>query len=53
MYINKSFTDVWWQVASGTRYVLAMWFTCSEAHQYEDEDSASDKQLEKVFFAPF
>ncbi|KAJ1495605.1 2OG-Fe(II) oxygenase superfamily-domain-containing protein [Baffinella frigidus] len=39
------------KVASGTRYVLAMWFTCSEAHQYEDEDTTSVKQLEKLTLA--
>ena len=25
------------QVTRGTRYVLAMWFTCSEAHRYKDK----------------
>mmetsp|Transcript_65654 Transcript_65654/g.155102 ORF Transcript_65654/g.155102 Transcript_65654/m.155102 type:complete len:138 (-) Transcript_65654:17-430(-) len=26
------------EVTKGTRLVLAMWFTCSEQHQYHDDD---------------
>ena len=26
------------EVTRGTRYVLAMWFTCSEAHEYQEAD---------------
>ena len=26
------------RVVSGTRYVLAMWFTCSQQHQYSDDE---------------
>ena len=29
------------RVDRGTRYVLAMWFTCSERHQYVDDDDAT------------
>ena len=29
------------RVDGGTRYVLAMWFTCSERHQYRDDDDES------------
>ena len=29
------------RVDRGTRYVLAMWFTCSERHQYRDDDDES------------
>ena len=25
------------QVTAGKRYILAMWFTCSEEHQYSDD----------------
>eukprot|EP00960_Hanusia_phi_P013070 381926-Hanusia_phi.AAC.2 len=35
------------KVTKGTRYVLAMWFTCSEIHQYQDDDQIKSRKVEQ------
>mmetsp|Transcript_32871 Transcript_32871/g.103950 ORF Transcript_32871/g.103950 Transcript_32871/m.103950 type:complete len:485 (-) Transcript_32871:1177-2631(-) len=39
------------KVTEGTRYVLAMWFTCSAIHQYQDDEPPKSRKAEQQAMA--